>query len=62
MPLTQKDIDEFKSIYARVFGEVPTNDQAWDMAKRMIRLFDVLTRAPGASPLDIEDERFTQKQ
>jgi hypothetical protein len=48
VPLNQRDIDELKAIYLRTSGERLSNADAWEMGNRLVRLFDVLTRSPGA--------------
>ncbi len=48
MPLKQRDIDELKAIYRRLYGERLANGEAWEMGNRLIRLFDVLTRPQSA--------------
>lgn len=44
IPITEKALREFKAIYRRKFGEELTDDQATEMAGRVLRLFEVLTR------------------
>lgn len=46
MPLTQNAIDDLKAIYRRKYGEDLSDDEAWEMGNRLLRLFAVLTRAP----------------
>ena len=42
MQLSQKDIDEFKEIYRRQFGEDISDDEARQMGTRLLRFFKVL--------------------
>jgi hypothetical protein len=46
MPLTQKAIDDLKAIHRRKTGQELSDDDAWEMGNRLIRLFAVLTREP----------------
>lgn len=44
MPLHQRDIDELSAIYFRRYGERLTNEEAWEMGNRLVRLFRILIR------------------
>ena len=46
MPLTQKAIDDLKAIYRRKYGADLSDDEAWEMGNRLLRVFAVLTRLP----------------
>jgi hypothetical protein len=46
MPLTQSAIDELKEIYKKEYGKELSNDEAWEMGHRLLRLFAVLIRKP----------------
>ena len=50
MPLTQKAIDDLKTIHRRKTGEVLTDDEAREMGNRLLRVFAILTRAPSTNP------------
>ena len=47
--LTQKDIDELRAIYRKKYGKDLSNDDAWEMGNRLLRLFAVLTSLPTES-------------
>ena len=49
MLLNQNDIDEFRKIYSKDSGESITDDEAREMAARLITLYEVL-----AEPLSSE--------
>ncbi len=42
MPLNQRHIDELKEIYHKHTGDSLSNQDAWDMARRLIGLFRLL--------------------
>ena len=42
--LTQEDIEELKGLYWRKYGEDLSDEEAWELGNRLLRLFDVLTR------------------
>jgi hypothetical protein len=44
--LTTNDITELQHIYFEETGERISMDEAWEMANRLFRLFDILTRVP----------------
>jgi len=44
--LTPNDIAELQQIYFAETGEKLTTDEAWEIANRLFRLFDILTREP----------------
>lgn len=44
MPLTRQAIEELKEIHQRETGQVLTDDQAWEMGRRLLRLFGILLR------------------
>jgi len=46
MPLTREAIEELKAIYREEFGEELSDDEAWEMGHRLVRLYTVLTRPP----------------
>lgn len=46
MPLTEKAIDELKEIYRRKTGEELSDEEAWEMGNRLVRLFAILARPP----------------
>jgi hypothetical protein len=48
--LSQEAVDEFKRIYQLEFGEALTDDAAQEMALRLLRVFDLLTRRVPAEP------------
>lgn len=52
--LTQQALDELKQIHKKESGEDLTDDEAWAMGERLLRLLDVVTRPPGSkSSLDL---------
>jgi hypothetical protein len=51
---TRRAIDEFKSIYQQEFHEILSEDEAQEIALRLLRLFDILI-AP--LPSDAENGR-----
>jgi hypothetical protein len=46
MLLTRHDIDELKAIHKERFGVELPDEEAWEMGRRLMRLFTVLFRAP----------------
>jgi hypothetical protein len=46
MRLNRSDIDELKTIYQERFNEELSDDEAWEMGRRLMRLFTVLLRKP----------------
>jgi hypothetical protein len=42
MPLTSKDIDELKAIHRLQFHEELTDDEGWEMARRLLGIFRLL--------------------
>jgi hypothetical protein len=44
--LTQKAIDELKLIYHDEYGTDLSDDDAWEMGNRLLRVFAVLLRIP----------------
>ena len=44
MPLSRKAIEELKTIYKDCYGEELSDDDAWEMGHRLLRVFYVLTR------------------
>ncbi len=44
MPLNQQHIEELKKIYLKNTGESLSNQEAWDMAGRLIELFRLLIK------------------
>jgi hypothetical protein len=52
--LSRQAVDEFKAIYRDEFGEDISNDEALEMALRLLRLFDLLLQPlPGDVPSEI---------
>ena len=52
MPLTQKAIDELKAIHRQKTGESLSDDEAWAMGHRLLRILAILTRPPAETPRD----------
>jgi hypothetical protein len=53
--LSRQAIDDFKRIYQAEFGEMLSDDEAQEMALRLLRVFDLLSRplpedATGTAP------------
>lgn len=48
--LSQPALDEFKAIYEEEFGEMLSDDQAQEMASRVLRLFYLLSK-PAVDPI-----------
>ncbi len=46
MELTPQDIEEFKAAYKEAFGEDITDDEAREMAQRVLRLYELLSEKP----------------
>lgn len=46
MPLTRRAIEELKTIYRRKYGTDLSDDEAWEMGHRLVRVFAFLTRRP----------------
>ena len=44
--LTAADIAELQAIYRRKYREDLSDDEAWELGNRLIRVFAVLTRDP----------------
>jgi hypothetical protein len=44
MPITQRHIDELKTIYQKQSGEELSNKEAWDMTIRLVNLFRILLK------------------
>lgn len=53
MPLDQKAIDELKEIYRQEYGEELSDEEAWEMGNRLLRLFMILTTP--RDPMDAND-------
>ena len=53
MPLTQKAIDELKEIHHRKTGEQLSDDEAWAMGHRLLRIFAILARPPARQPSEV---------
>ena len=49
MLLNRHDIEELKAIHHERFGEQLSDDEAWEMGRRLMRLFSVLLRVPQTS-------------
>lgn len=52
MPLSREAIEELKAIHRKETGELLTDDDAWAMGHRLVRIFDVLAR-PGIARNDV---------
>ncbi len=50
MPLSRKAIEKLKTIYKDAYGKELSDDDAWEMGHRLLRVFYVLTR-----PVDEEN-------
>jgi hypothetical protein len=59
MLLTREDIEELKKIHKERFGEELTDDEAWEMGRRLMRLFGVLMRRP-VKPRPIQVDGITE--
>ena len=46
MPLSREAIEELKAIHRKNAGEDLSDDAAWEMGHRLLRIFTVLTRMP----------------
>jgi hypothetical protein len=46
MPLPRSAIEELKAIYRKHYGKDLTDDEAWAMGHRLLRVFAVLMRVP----------------
>jgi hypothetical protein len=44
MRLSQKAIDEFRTIYKKEFGEEITDDEAQEMGQGLLRILDIIYR------------------
>lgn len=44
MALSKKEIDEFKEIYAKEFGETISDEKAQELGENLIALFGVIYR------------------
>lgn len=42
MALTQKDVDDLKQIYEQEFRESLSDDEAWEMARRLLRFGELM--------------------
>ena len=42
MPLTQQDIEELKQIHKKEFKETLTDEDAWEMARRLLRFGELM--------------------
>ncbi len=51
MPLNQSDIDELKQIYCEEFGKPISDEEAWEMGARLLRLFYILCIPPDHSEM-----------
>jgi hypothetical protein len=43
MELSQNDINEFKAIYLKNFGEEISDEEAWPMARNLLHLMTIIT-------------------
>jgi len=50
MKLDHEDIEEFKNIYRKEFGEELSDAQAHEMAGRVMRLYELLARPFPSEP------------
>jgi len=46
MPLSRQAIEELKTIHRRKTGEELSDDEAWAMGHRLLRIFAILTTPP----------------
>ena len=46
MPLSRKAIEELKAIYKDCYGKQLSDDEAWAVGNRLLRIYHVLTRSP----------------
>jgi hypothetical protein len=46
MKITNEYLNSFKAIYKKVYGEILTDDQAYDLASRLLRLSEILLKPP----------------
>lgn len=44
--LRPEAIEELKAIWRREYGEEISDEKAWEVGNRLVRLFAILTRAP----------------
>jgi hypothetical protein len=44
MPLSRSAIEELKAIYKKAYGKELSDDDAWEMGHRLLRVFRVLTK------------------
>lgn len=54
MRLAQSDIDELKMIYRKEYGRELTDEAAWEMGERLLRLFRILTTDTVTAPQNEE--------
>ena len=54
MPLSRKAIEELKAIHKKHYSEDLSDEEAWEMGHRLLRVFYVLTRP-------IEDDNKPRK-
>jgi hypothetical protein len=57
MPLSKQAINELKAIYRDEFGADLSDDAAWAMGHRLVRLYTVLTRPPAAESRGFDEVR-----
>jgi len=50
VPLTRDAIEELKALHRRETGESLTDDQAWAMGRRLLRVYAWLLRPPTGDP------------
>ncbi len=55
MPLSKRAIENLKVIYRNDYGEDLTDEEAWEMGNRLLRLFAVLMRLP-AKPSETDEK------
>ena len=55
--LSRQALDEFKTIYREEFGEAISDGEAEEMAIRLLRLFDLLSRPNYFSATDTPPRR-----
>ncbi len=49
-PISRKSLSEFKAIWRDKHGEALTDEEALEMAERLLRAVSILLRTPGGLP------------
>jgi hypothetical protein len=57
MPLPPRAIEELKAIYRKEYGRDLSDEAAWEMGHRLLRIFAVLTRARAGESRAIDEVR-----